>query len=29
MAKEITDAALIRECLAGKDKAFEKLYKKY
>jgi RNA polymerase sigma-70 factor (ECF subfamily) len=29
MTKEITDAALIREYLAGKDKAFEKLYKKY
>ena len=29
MAKEITDAALIREYLAGKDKAFEKLYRKY
>ena len=29
MAKEITDAALIREYQSGKDKAFEKLYRKY
>jgi RNA polymerase sigma factor (sigma-70 family) len=29
MEKEITDATLIREYLTGKDKAFEKLYRKY
>ena len=29
MAKEVTDATLIREYLTGKNKAFDKLYRKY